>query len=146
MDAVEAHVAVRAGITLPDDYLRVGVDTLIEWDGTRWLVGRQVERVENANGVGFLYEDGTAVVSGEIVMTTPCSIAEGSQFISNGVTATFPISFDKNARAVVEMGDSIVHRDIRQTNLSTFVVESWCNTSNASTTDVVPYSASGEWF
>lgn len=56
-----AAVACRTvtGVALPAGYIRTDVDTIAIYDGTYWVLDRQIERGSNANGEYARYADGT---------------------------------------------------------------------------------------
>lgn len=60
LDGLGAVAAVTVtGAALPAGYIRTDVDTFITYNGTNWVVERQVERSSNANGTFVRYADGT---------------------------------------------------------------------------------------
>lgn len=79
------------GTALPAGYIRAGVDTVCVYDGTRFVLQREIERSSNANGGYVKFADGT-------------QICTHSQLIFDGSTSepvgtiratawTFPASF-----------------------------------------------------
>lgn len=148
-------VAVRtdrgAGTIPPAGYLRAGWMTEAWFDGTYWIVGRADEYISGTDADGYTYRavryaTGQMDIYGSILMNEACDIVEGSQFVSNSVTKTYPLPFTHFARARVEMGASAVHRDVVLSDITTVEIKSWANATDAGTTDVVPYSATGFWF
>lgn len=61
------------GAVLPAGYIRTDVDTVCVYDGTRFVVQREIERGSNANGEYVRFADGTQACWGSVIMpnTTP---------------------------------------------------------------------------
>lgn len=78
--AIEARTVTN--VALPAGYIRTDVDTVATYDGTRWIVDRQVEAGSNANGAFQRTADGTLLCWG---FTTTSPTAE--------TVAVFPASF-----------------------------------------------------
>ena len=78
--AIEARTITN--VALPAGYIRTDADTVATYDGTRWIVDRQIENGSNANGAFQRTADGTLLCWG---YTTTSSTAE--------VVAVFPASF-----------------------------------------------------
>ena len=55
--AIEARTITN--LALPAGYIRTDVDTIATYDGARWIIERQIERGENANGNYMRLADGT---------------------------------------------------------------------------------------
>ncbi len=72
--------ATVTGATLPEGYLRTDVDTVAMWDGATWIVDRQREHVENANGEAWLNADGSFMAA----RTVPAQ-ARGSASSAGGL-------------------------------------------------------------
>ena len=49
------------GTALPAGYIRTGVDTVCVYDGTRFVVQREIERNSNGNGEYVRFADGTQI-------------------------------------------------------------------------------------
>lgn len=78
--AMEARTITN--VALPAGYIRTDADTVATYDGTRWIVDRQIENGSNANGAFHRTADGTLLCWG---YTTTSSTAE--------VVAVFPATF-----------------------------------------------------
>ena len=77
--AIEARTVT--GAVLPAGYIRTDADTVATYDGTRWIVDRQIESGSNANGfhqrtadgVQTCWGFGTSVTSGEAPVNFPAA-------------------------------------------------------------------------
>lgn len=76
------------GTALPAGYIRTGVDTVCVYDGTRFVVQREIERSSNANGKYVRFADGTQICSG--ILNFP---ANSEQAGIRAVSWTFPAAF-----------------------------------------------------
>lgn len=50
------------GVALPSGYIRTDVDTEAYFDGTHWILKREIQRGSNANGEFVRFADGTQIV------------------------------------------------------------------------------------
>lgn len=71
------------GVALPAGYIRTDVDTVARFDGTYWMVDRQVERGGNANGEFTRFADGTLI----------CWVSGLSAIDTDDTVWTFPAAF-----------------------------------------------------
>ncbi|NDW31886.1 hypothetical protein [Salipiger sp. PrR007] len=71
------------GVALPAGYIRTDVHTVARYDGTYWVVEREVERGRNANGEYTKLADGTLI----------CTAQAFSTSASADVTWTYPHQF-----------------------------------------------------
>lgn len=88
--AIEARTITN--VALPAGYIRTDADTVATYDGTRWIVGREIERGSNANGDFVRLADGTQLcwrISSAIITTQ----AAGAIFRSILLGWTFPAAF-----------------------------------------------------
>ena len=61
------------GDALPSGFIRTGIDTVFEYDGTFWVVYRAVERGSNANGEFTRWEDGTMICTIGVLFSNEAS-------------------------------------------------------------------------
>lgn len=90
-----AAVACRTitGVALPSGYIRTDVDTEAVYDGTYWVLGREIERGSNANGEYTKFADGTMICYSPWLTSTGVTTAVGSTFYSTTITWTYPAAF-----------------------------------------------------
>lgn len=138
LDGVGA-VACRTitGVALPSGYIRTDVDTIASFDGTYWVLDRQIERGVNANGNFFRLADGTQSCRARIA---------GSS--SGAVTWTFPAAFVNNTDTyVVGSGHATAARSVVTTATTTTGIDfSVFDTSGARTTSLANLQADGLWY
>ncbi|QBX34583.1 hypothetical protein E4191_07565 [Paracoccus liaowanqingii] len=77
------------GIALPAGYIRTDTETVATYDGTFWVLDRQIERGENSNGEFVRFADGTQICT-ELLVSTG----------SINTVWTFPASFGVRADAI----------------------------------------------
>lgn len=75
------------GVALPAGYIRTDVETVATYDGTFWVVDRQIERGSNANGEFARFADGTQICARENL-----DLTFFSTILFDG-TWTFPAAF-----------------------------------------------------
>jgi hypothetical protein len=80
------------GVALPSGYIRTDVDTVAIYDGTFWVLDRQIERGSNANGTFTRWADGTMECIFEVAFASINTVI-GAGFWSGGQTWTFPAAF-----------------------------------------------------
>lgn len=83
------------GGSLPAGYIRTDVDTIAVYDGTSWILDRQIERGSNANGEYVRFADGTQFCTKTITGLGPIDTASGALFTNSGGTfvGNLPASF-----------------------------------------------------
>lgn len=64
------------GAALPAGYIRTGVETVCIYDGTRFVVQREMERGSNANGTYVKFSDGTQICWGAVTMPNTAPSAQ----------------------------------------------------------------------
>lgn len=79
-------------VALPAGYIRADADTIATYDGSRWIVDRQIESGSNTSGDFVRFADGTMLCVGSLESLPP-NTASGGVFVSNPVTWTFPARF-----------------------------------------------------
>lgn len=93
MDGLGAKSIVTVtGVALPAGYIRTDVETVMTYDGTRWVADREVERVTNINGDAVRYADGRQEANAELIGTN-ASVALGALFRSDNVPWVYPAAF-----------------------------------------------------
>lgn len=80
------------GVALPSGYIRTDADTEAVYDGTNWVLTREIERGSNGNGDFTRFADGRLVCS-KFVVQTGIATASGSIFVSAEVNWPFPVPF-----------------------------------------------------
>lgn len=92
-----AAIAARTvtGVALPANYIRTDADTVCVYDGTNFIVSREVERGSNANGEYIRYAHGEqrcwAIPA---VVSRAMTSAFGALFVlAAPATRTFPVAF-----------------------------------------------------
>lgn len=80
------------GVALPAGYIRTGVDTVATFDGTYWVLDRQIERGSNENGTFVRHADGTLTCARTFALPA-INIPHGAVYFTDVVTAAFPAAF-----------------------------------------------------
>lgn len=86
------------GAVLPAGYIRTTVDTVARYDGTYWVLGREIERGSNANGEYVRFADGTqictmlatTITSGTVSVTLPVTVLSTDYRCSISVRSLTP--------------------------------------------------------
>ena len=82
------------GADLPSGYIRANVITTARYNGTNWIIDREIERGSNANGEFVKFADGTQICTATISETLGVETASGSIFTSpSDLTWTYPNAF-----------------------------------------------------
>lgn len=84
------------GVDLPAGYIRTDVTTEAEYDGTNWIVDRQIERGSNADGAWTRLADGTLECH-STTLTQDASTAAGSMYRSIAATWNLPATMMNSA-------------------------------------------------
>lgn len=79
----------RTGVALPSGYIRTDVDTIARYDGTYWVLGREVEQGSNANGEYIRHADGSITCWAKMVIKPAADATTGIK----SATWTFPAAF-----------------------------------------------------
>lgn len=83
------------GVALPSSYIRTDVDTIASYDGTYWVIDRQIERGSNSNGEYTRIADGTQICW--ILPTTNngpiTTAASNGGYLSDAISRTFPAAY-----------------------------------------------------
>lgn len=94
VNGLGAKTAVTVtGAALPAGYIRTGVDTVCVYDGTNFVVQREVEIGSNANGRYVKEADGRLTCAATATADTPVSMSWGSSYLSVAVLMSFPHAF-----------------------------------------------------
>lgn len=137
------------GAVLPAGYIRTTVDTVARYDGTYWVLGREIERGSNANGEYVRFADGTQICTYSAVGAAgPIMTAEGAIWRSTEYAWTFPASFAATThlapRGEVRTGAAAWSKT-RVVSFSSASVMLFAANSNANSY-TVDFSAIGRWF
>jgi len=82
------------GVALPLGYIRTDADTIARYDGTFWVLERQVQRGSNANGEFVRFADGTQICTRRLTVdAVDISTATGSLFLADLGNYTLPATF-----------------------------------------------------
>lgn len=135
-----------SGVNLPADYIRTDVDTDAYYNGTNWIVDRQVERASNANGEYTREADGTQTCLFAFA-GMDATTAVGNVFHTTAeATWTFPIAFVNNTVSVnASARDATRWINARATSTSAANVRQYSATSSA-TSVTATLSAIGYWY
>jgi len=151
LDAIGA-VACRTvtGVALPASYIRTDVDTVATYDGTFWVLGREIERSSNANGEYVRFADGTQICTATVAETLGVETASGSIFTSpSDITWTYPVAFSA-VHAVIGAtlrNDRFGGISLRTRGNTTALYRHWFSTSLAAGgTSTALLQATGIWF
>jgi len=106
LDGLGAVPAVTVtGVALPAGYIRTDVDTFATYNGTNWVVDRQVQFGSNANGTFILRNDGSVVILAAPNITI--SIAANSTYVFSGVAMPTSIVTSKPNVAFAQFSPAI---------------------------------------
>ena len=137
------------GAVLPAGYIRTTVDTVARYDGTYWVLGREIERGSNANGEYVRFADGTQICTYSAVGAAgPITTAEGAIWRSTEYSWTFPASFAATGNLAVNgslRAVAAAWNRVRVTGISSASVMLFAASSNANTF-TVDFSAIGRWY
>lgn len=146
-----AAVACRTitGVALPAGYVRTDVDTEAVYDGTYWVLGREIERGSGANGDYVKFADGTMICTHRM---TAAALAVATAYFGGFRSATatvwtYPAAFSTTPRTMV----SIVNGTSFGVILGTIaaVTADWYPTAVTSQTAAdrtVDLVATGRWY
>ena len=135
-------------VALPAGYIRTGADTVATYDGTDWILERQIERGSNANGDFVRLADGTQICMSRDIAGVDVNTAQGAGFTSGARSWVYPARFSA-AHPVVGAGSSI---DIRtwvaaNTNILEPSSMNWAGTAQIALTARTFYlQATGRWY
>lgn len=88
MGAVDCRTIT--GVALPAGYIRTDATTVAEFDGTYWVVDRQIERGSNADGAWVRFADGSLECH-SVTLTQDVTTAAGSMYRSIAATWNLPV-------------------------------------------------------
>lgn len=146
-----AAVACRTvtGVALPAGYIRTDVDTEAIYDGTFWVLGREIESGTNANGTFTRFADGSLICSftDTVAITTSTNVS-GTPFYNNSKSVVFPVQFnippDLSPYFLRTIG-GIAHFGSSAGVTGTGAVL-YGTAGNAASAGVVGYLAKGTWY
>lgn len=137
------------GAVLPAGYICTTVNTEAEYDGTYWVLGREIERGSNANGEYVRFADGTQICTCSMSnVVGPITTAEGAIWRSAEYAWTFPASFVTTANLAVHASTragGAMWSKIRLTSISSAAVTLLSGGSNSNLFSV-DTSAIGRWY
>lgn len=146
-----AAVACRTitGAALPSGYIRTDVDTEAVYDGTNWVLGREIERGSNANGEFAKFADGTMICTQRL---TAAALAIATAYFGGFRSAaanvwTYPAAFTALPRVTATIVNGTAFGAILGTISAT--TADWyptAVTSQAGTDRTVDLLAVGRWF
>lgn len=147
-----AKAAVTAtGVALPAGYIRTDVDTVCVYDGTKFVVQREIEIGSNANGRFVKEASGRLTCSNVFGSNSTTPTTYGQMFISGTVPMTFPHVFAGAASdVIVKRSDRYVSGasiawGITQT-VTTSSVVSFAVSANNTGECRLGYEATGSWY
>jgi hypothetical protein len=134
------------GVALPAGYIRTDVDTLATFDGTYWVLDRQIERGSNANGEYVRFADGTQICT-HAITGSATTTASGSIYTSGDDTWTFPAAFASTTGLAFAGTSNFVGRwlNIYAATTTTATIRQFNASSNAST-PTLRLLAIGRWY
>lgn len=143
-------VTIR-GTALPSGYIRTNADTVITYDGTNFVVSREVERGSNANGDFVRHADGTLLCSITRVFGTNPTIAAGGYHNDPVWNWTYPAAFLSKPQTFAQLtGNFASQLTLGFATLSVTAANDMYvgNNSGISTTPTGPfyYKAEGVWY
>lgn len=137
------------GLVLPASYIRDDVETVATYDGTNWIVDRQIERGSNANGNYVRFADSTLLRSGDSA-SDPLAITSAADNVFFGtLPITFPVpSFDAattTVEASVVATASVVWPNVNSITTTGCSLIAICNASKTVTTSF-KWSSTATWY
>lgn len=140
------------GVALPAGYILTTAITVARYDGTYWVLGREIETGNNANGRYVRFADGTQICTTAAASRIVSSTTSFSGFYrSDVISYSFPASFTETpiascGRSIPGMGGIII--DVGATSADSGWGIRWM--APASFTDVNAGSSTltaiGRWF
>lgn len=146
LGAVEARTITN--VALPAGYIRTDADTVATYDGTRWIVERQIERGSNANGTFARFADGTQFCFSPQFTGVDLTTSQGNGFVSTVRTWVYPAEF-LSGFPVTATGSGLDVRAWVNINSNVLVTTSltWIAASFVSITGRDFYlAATGRWY
>lgn len=138
------------GATLPAGYIRTSVDTVATYDGTYWVLDREPEYGNNANGIYFRHANGFqfcfATITG-IAVTE--QLASGIYRSAAPISWTFPAAFffpgaSISGRITANINGLCVNVPYGGRRTEVTDARAYAITSLSSTG--VEFSATGQWY
>ncbi|MFC5737473.1 hypothetical protein [Sinirhodobacter huangdaonensis] len=137
------------GAVLPAGYIRTTVDTVARYDGTYWVLGREIERGSNGAGEYERRADGAQICTYSAVGAAgPIMTAEGAIWRSTEYSWTFPASFTATGNLAVNGSlrtGAAAWNKVRVTGISSASVMLFAANSNVNNF-TVDFNAIGRWY
>lgn len=137
------------GAVLPAGYIRTTVDTVARYDGTYWVLGREIERGSNGAGEYERRADGAQICTYSAVGAAgPITTAEGAIWRSTEYSWTFPASFAATGNLAVNGSlrtGAAAWLKVRVTGISSASVMLFASISRDANF-TVDFSAIGRWY
>lgn len=148
VDGLGAVAAVTVtGVALPAGYIRTDVDTVATYNGTNWVVDRQVQYGSNANGTFVLRNDGSALIMG--APGTVVNISANTPYVFSGYAMPTSLSTSKPSTAFAQINPALSpdfmygYGQVTGGTTVSFVGRNGVNTQNA---QFVSYVVNGYWY
>lgn len=143
-----------AGGALPAGYIRNDAETLACFDGSFWVLDRQIERGSNANGDFLRLADGTQICTHVLGGLGPIQTADGALFRSAEIASgTWPAAFVVSARPMLSVAKSVGTASVFGGSLRYGAGSTvrppfflWAAQSSAATDFTATITALGRWF
>lgn len=136
------------GATLPAGYIRTDCETEATFDGTNWILDRQMERGSNANGDWERYANGIQECRAIVSASVACSTAIHGGFRSGGQNWDYPVSFSETDVALTATIQSST-AFAAMANPSSGAQATWAAitvTTSGAATRTVNLTARGKWY
>lgn len=135
------------GVALPAGYIRTNVDTVATYDGTFWVVAREIERGSNVDGEFVRYADGTQLCS-LTASVGDVTTASGTLFMSPTQTWTYPAPFVTSTNLAPQgvSASSGIRFLVGDSGTSTAWTYRVASTGSSATATTVRLSAQGRWY
>ncbi|WP_313569891.1 hypothetical protein [Comamonas terrigena] len=149
VDGLGAITAVTVtGSGLPAGYIRTDVDTVARFDGTYWVVDRQVQYGNNVNGTFILRADGSATILATPNITSN-SIAANTPVVYSGIATPTSLLLSKPTAVFAQINPGLSpdfmygYAQMAGSNAIAAVGKNGANVQNITFTS---YSAQGYWY
>lgn len=131
------------GAALPSGYIRTGTDTIATYDGSNWVLDRQIERGANANGEFMRLADGMQVITTPAI-TVDINIASGAVFRTPDQLVSLPASFSADPVGFGAVESTIFAWVNPRVRTTTAIFS--CFAPGARTGEQVRVGAIGRWY
>lgn len=138
------------GVDLPAGYIRTDVDTIATYDGTNFIVDRQIERGSNANGDYIRFADGTMICTHSTSTLSTTQTTGYTLLYSNKAIMTFPSTFSSIPSVTYGVDSNTVSINFAGSDgsisTSGFGVYLLSGSTIGTTSGIVRYNATGYWY